>query len=370
MTLRNILSTIGFIYGYEPSGHSSVAKAVCEFLPSEVVAFRFLNLSDIFSDTARVIVKGYLEIIQKAPGLWGYLYDSPLLSFLHRNLGITPPPSYTEKIERVIVKNGIDFLVSTHAFSSIIANRNSMRIKLKKHIGIITDIYAHSFWPNDLDRYFVPHYETYKSLALNGVAQHKIEISGMPLRKEFYINYNQSKIRKKLKLKNRYTFLISGGSKGLGDIISVIEAIRSIKRKVNIIVLCGLNKHLMREIRSMRYIDDLKIMAVGYHLNTAMFYAASDCVIGKAGGVTLFETAAMSKPFIVWNAIPGQEERNRDFLKKHSYALCPLNKSELREAIWTFYSNHDLALRYSHSISNLHKKDAPVRIVDYILSNV
>ncbi len=370
MIHKSILSTIGFIYGYEPSGHSVVAKAVCDFLPLEIVAVRFLNLSNIFSDTAKIIVKGYLEIIQKTPALWGYLYDNPILSFLHKNLGIIPPPSYTEKLERVIVRNGVDFLVSTHAFSSMIANRNNMKIKIKKHIGIITDIYAHSFWPNELDRYFVPHYETYKSLVANGVPSHKIEISGMPLRKEFYMSYNRSLIRKKLKLKDRYTFLITGGSKGLGDILSIIEVIRSIRRRVNVIVLCGSNRHLIREIKDMKYLGDLKIMPVGYHLNTAVYYAASDCVIGKPGGVTLFETAAMSKPFIVWNAIPGQEERNRDFLKKHSFALCPSNKRELRSAVLSFYSNKELSHKYSSSLSTLHKKESPVKIVDYILSNV
>lgn len=367
---KNYISNIGFIYGYEPSGHSVVAKAISEFVPKEAISFCFLNLSDIFSDAAKVVVKGYLEVIQKTPALWSYLYDNPLIGFLHKNLGFTPPLSYTHKLEKYIAKNSIDFIISTHAFSSIIADRKNMKIRLKKHIGVITDIYAHSFWPDDLDKYFVPHYETYKSLVMNGVDPSKIEVIGMPLKKEFYITYNKKHIRRKLGIGERFTFLISGGSKGLGDIFSIIEVIGMLNRKVNVIVMCGSNKHLLRKLKERKYMNNLKIIPFAYCSNTAIFYAVSDCIIGKPGGVTIFEVAASSKPFIVWNALPGQEEKNRDFLKKHSYAICPKDERDLKNAVEAVLNNEDIIFRYSKHISSLHKRDAPIEIVRYIMDNL
>ena len=367
---RNYLSNIGFLYGYEPSGHSVVAKAISEFLPKDVVDFCFLNLSDIFSNTAKLVLKGYLEVIQKTPALWSYLYDNPLISFLHKNLGLTAPKIYSNKLERHLAKKSVDFIVSTHAFSSIIGDKRNMKIRIKKHIGVVTDLYAHSFWPSDLDRYFVPHYETYKSLVLNGVDQSKIEIVGMPLRKEFYIPYNIKQARKRIGIQDRFTFLISGGSKGLGDIFSVIDVIRSIKKKVNILVMCGSNRTLLRKLRQMKYVDNVRILPLGYTESTAIYYAVSDCVIGKPGGVTIFEVAGMGKPFIVWNTLPGQEERNRDFLRKHSYAICPKNERELRSALEGVVDNLDLCVKYSKNISSLHRRDSSIEIVRYIMESI
>lgn len=370
MDLKRYLTKIGFIYGYEPSGHSVVAKAVSEFLPHDIVGFCFLNLSNIFSDTAKIVVKGYLEIIQKAPALWSYLYDNPFLSFIQKNFGKVMPTVYTRKLERYVVKNSVDFLISTHALSSLIADKETMRVKIKKHVGIITDIYAHSFWPKYLDKYFVPHYETYKSLILNGLEPDKIEIVGMPLRKCFYLKYNQRSVRSKLKINNRFTVLITGGSKGLGDIVSILEVIKTINRKLNIIVLCGSNKSLLLKLKSYKDLGNIKLTILGYHQNPAFLYAASDCVIGKPGGVTIFEAAAFSKPFIVWNALPGQEERNRSFLKKHFYALCPKNERELLIILENLMKNKDFFNRYSRNISNLHRNDANIKIVNYVMENL
>ncbi|MCX7642086.1 MAG: glycosyltransferase [Elusimicrobiales bacterium] len=367
MDKKRNFTNVGFIYGYEPSGHFVVAKAVSDFIPKDIMKYKFFNLSDIFSNAAKIIVKGYLEVIQKTPALWSYLYDNPLISFLHKKLGLTAPTIYTRKLEKHIIKNSIDFIVSTHAFSSIIADRKIMKFRIKKHIGIITDIYAHSFWPDDLDKYFVPHYETYKSLVIRGIHHSKIEIIGMPLRKEFYLYYNQKHIRLKLNIQDRFSFLISGGSKGLGDIISIIDVIKSINKKVNVFVICGSNKHLFIQLKNYKYLGNVKVIPLGYHSNIAKYYAACDCIIGKPGGVTIFEIAAFSKPFIVWNALPGQEERNREFLKKHFYAICPKNERELRISIESIINNSDFYNKYSKNISMLHKKDAPFRIISYLI---
>lgn len=370
MRRNNYLTNLGFIYGYEPSGHSVVAKAISQFIPKDVVNSYFLSLSDIFPNTARIVVKGYLEIIQKTPTLWSYIYDNPFIFFLHKNLGLKPPKAYVYKLEKYITKNSIDFIVSTHAFSSIIADKNIMKHQIKKHIGIITDIYANSFWPQYLDRYFVPHYETYKSLLLNGIDPSKIDIVGMPLRKEFYLPYNIAQLKRRLKLQDRFTFLITGGTKGLGDIFAIIEALKMINRRFNVVVLCGSNRSLLRKLKEMRYIGQLRILPFGYLANTAVFYAASDCVVGKPGGVTIFEVAAFGRPLIVWNALPGQEEKNRDFLKKHSYAMSPKDERELKTALEAIVNNKELYQRYSKSILSLHKREAPFKISRYIMDNL
>ena len=44
--------------------------------------------------------------------------------------------------------------------------------------------------------------------------------------------------------------------------------------------------------------------------------AASDLMVGKAGGLTVSEAMARGLPMIMFRPIPGQEERNCDFLQE------------------------------------------------------
>ena len=57
--------------------------------------------------------------------------------------------------------------------------------------------------------------------------------------------------------------------------------------------------------------------------------AASDLAITKSGGLTTSECLAMGLPMLVVSPIPGQEERNADFLLEHGAALKAYDESGL-----------------------------------------
>jgi processive 1,2-diacylglycerol beta-glucosyltransferase len=204
----------------------------------------------------------------------------------------------------------------------------------------------------------------------NGIDADKIEVSGMPLRKEFYQSYNVENMKKKLKINNNPTFLITGGSKGIGEIMEIINVLKSLHRKLNIIVFCGSNKKLKKELKNIKYISSVKIYPLDYQKNPAIYYAISDCIIGKSGGITVFEAAAFKKPFIIYSPLPGQEEKNAKFLVHHHCAINPDSEKELRSIVEAFFHNHNLFNRLSYNISKLHKKDASLKIANFITNSI
>lgn len=357
---------IALIYGYEPSGHHIAACAVAQHLPREIVKPHLISVSDIFPKTSKFIVKTYLEILQKTPILWNYLYDNPLITKTYSSLNFKIPKYYTERIKKILHKNNISFTLSTHAFSSIMTDEITF---IHKRFALITDIFPHSFWPKNMDIYFAPTQQTYNSLTSSGINPKNIIITGMPLRKEFYIKYNPEKLKRKMKINKNPTFLITGGTKGIGDIINIIKIFSEIPFKLNLIVFCGSNNTLRKKIKNMKF-PNLKLYPLKYQPNPAVYYAVSDCIIGKSGGITIFETAAFKKPFIVYSPLPGQEEKNADYLLSHHLAPYPKNLRELKEIIVNFLNNRNLMKKYAENISKLHKSNASVEISSKIIKSL
>jgi hypothetical protein len=56
---KNFPRNVAFVYGYKPSGHYSVALALYEFMPSNIVKPHLFNLSDILPASSQ-FVRGYL----------------------------------------------------------------------------------------------------------------------------------------------------------------------------------------------------------------------------------------------------------------------------------------------------------------------
>jgi processive 1,2-diacylglycerol beta-glucosyltransferase len=51
------------------------------------------------------------------------------------------------------------------------------------------------------------------------------------------------------------------------------------------------------------------------------YMAAADLLIGKPGGLTTSEALVRGLPMVIVNPIPGQEERNADYLLEEGVAI-------------------------------------------------
>ncbi|MFD2195069.1 hypothetical protein [Oceanobacillus bengalensis] len=79
-------------------------------------------------------------------------------------------------------------------------------------------------------------------------------------------------------------------------------------------VLCGKNKHLFHSIDQLNhpYIKALPYLHSKEEMN--QLYVEADAMITKPGGVTISECIWRKIPTIVYEALPGQEEFNLNYL--------------------------------------------------------
>ena len=336
---------VGLLYGHRPSGHYSAAQALADFFPAYVMEPVFIDLSEVYPNLGSFVAKTYLEILNKTPALWDYVYDNDFVALAANGIKTAVFPYYSRHLMDVLRKKNIQAVVSTHALAAMLLAKRDKVLKPAPLFAVLTDFYAHSYWPSKgVDLYFAPGKAAEAGLRSNGVDPDKIVTTGIPVRKEFLIQADARQKRKELGLApNLFTVLIAGGSKGLGGILLSAETLRKFSGKLQVMIMCGENKKMCRSlISAFSGVRNLKIIG-SFVESPAGYYQAADLIIGKAGGITIAETMALNKPMLLFSPLPGQEERNANFMIKSRLADLAQDPRQL-EILIKKYLQHPGAL--------------------------
>ncbi|MFA6433064.1 MAG: glycosyltransferase [Elusimicrobiales bacterium] len=313
---------VGLLYGHKPSGHYSAARALADFFPAHVMEPVFVDLSEVYPKLGSFVAKTYLGILNKTPALWDYVYDNELVALAANGIKTAVFPYYSGQLREALREKNLQAVVSTHALAAMLLAGRDTASKAAPLFAVLTDYYAHSYWPpNGVERYFIPDKSVEAGLKANGTQPNKMITTGIPVRKEFLTQADARQKRKELGLApDLFTVLLTGGSKGLGEIRLAAETLKKFAGRLQIVAMCGENKKLGRALTDLFGGNRQLKIAGGFAQHPASLYQAADLVVGKAGGITIAETMALNKPMLLFSPLPGQEERNAGFLLKNGLA--------------------------------------------------
>ena len=89
---------------------------------------------------------------------------------------------------------------------------------------------------------------------------------------------------------------------------------------------------------------------------------ASDIIITKPGGLTVTEALACNIPMAIFDAIPGQEEENAEFLIKHNMAVRISDGNSCREAIVRLLEDNGKLENMKEACKSFDKNDSSKNI--------
>ena len=142
--------------------------------------------------------------------------------------------------------------------------------------------------------------------------------TGLPLRREFTSSLPADEARRALGLDpERDTVLVIGGSMGYGNMFSTVSEL--LAGGIQTVCVCGSNEALRKKLEKL----EGPLLALGFTDEVALCMDAADLIVTKAGGLTVAELIAKRLPAVLSPSIPGQEERNGDFLIRHGGAVRP-----------------------------------------------
>ena len=130
-------------------------------------------------------------------------------------------------------------------------------------------------------------------------------------------------------------------------------------------LVCGNNAKLKKRIDKM----DAKhpIYNYGFTDKVSLLMDAADCIVSKPGGLTSSEALAKGLPMIIANPIPGQEDRNVEFLLNNGAAFKVSSTFPVDEAVYQMFSNGTRLKNIREIAEVLGKPNAMTDIAEFIV---
>lgn len=325
-------------------GHNSTGKAILNGLKSRGIEAEMLDTYQYISPLlGGTVSKGYLVTSQVTPSAYRLVYN--LAEHKEKNtskysLGNFMNSFLANKLEDYIYSYAPQCIICTHIFAAQIINRMKLAGKLLDipTIGIVTDFCIHPFWP-DIDRveYIVTASELIGHEAMRkGIEPERLLPIGIPVQEKFSRRGDPKEARAALGLdQDRFTVLVMSGSMGYGDITEVVREVEQLDMNLQIICVCGNNKKAKEQIDHMEHVKP--IQNHGFVHNVDEMMDAADCIITKPGGITTSEALSKGLPIIMMNPIPGQEDRNAEFLVNNGVAMLVSKTAPLGDVIYQMF---------------------------------
>lgn len=206
-------------------------------------------------------------------------------------------------------------------------------------LGVVaTDLVVHSFQSySEVDVIYADELAYLASHnARNASRLGKIIKTGLPVRSNSNAKTSMSSIIEK-------KVLVSFGAQGMRAEHSIDQILHTARHMtgVRFLFLCGKNQMLLRKLRQRIEDEELNnsISALGFREDVEKLISHCAIVVGKPGGITIGEVIAQSKPFVVIDYLPGQEEYNIKALMKSGIGHLAETSEELLFIIQVYIGN-------------------------------
>lgn len=356
-------------------GHTAAAQAVRTALRALVpqceteTVDSYKYAASIF---AKVVADGYIGMVKTVPQLYRYIYERAERAQRVPTLRSWVNTFTAANLRSLIAARNPDVVVCTHAFPCGVMAEYKRTIDPGLPVmGIVTDFVVHPFWIyRNIDAYAVATPEMADALVARGVERSRVVVSGIPVDPRFGTSrLPVDELRRELDVpRNGRLMLMMAGGIGIGPLEAMMRALSGVQSPVSAAVIVGRNARLEARVREAAQHIDYPLRVYGFVDNVYDFMHASDLLVSKPGGLSTSEALAAQLPMVLFKPLPGQEERNTQYLVSRKAAILAQNESELGRVLTLLtQSPQRLAVLREHA-RPLRKPDAAAHAAHRILT--
>lgn len=341
-------------YGY---GHRSASNAIADALQETHGEYCSVEIVNPMDDPSvppflRDGENGYDKIVRVAPDLYKLGYE---VGDTRLGSGIVKS-SLTlmlfNALSKIIHEKQPDAIVCTYPFYQEILS--AIFTIEKQHIPVLTVVTdlatVNRLWFHPVaDLCLVPTQTVYDLAIKAGLPAEKVKIVGIPVRPELIKgNQDQAVIRKELGWQENLFTVLAVGSKRVEHLYEALWMLNHSGFPLQLIIAAGGDQDFYRRCQETEWHVETRIYDFVTEMGT--FMRGADCVLGKAGGLTVSESLASGLPMILVDVIPGQETGNADYVVSGNAGVLADNPTDVLEAMCHWLEND--RLHYQEQANN------------------
>ncbi len=357
-------------------GHNQTAHVLDKQFKQRGVETEYLDvygyINPHLSDSVNRI---YLMSTKNIPKIYGGVYRLAEKRNIQPKVGVRGMTKLTNsvlsrKLINLIKEKRPDFIICTHIFAALLVTYISSIESLNAlTVGIVTDFTVHPYWEDSyLDYYILPDKRLVIQGMKKGFPENRLLPLGIPIDPKFMNKHDKAEAKRELGIDSERAVLVMSGSMGFGNIVSEIRQLDKLDIDFGIVTICGRNKKLKERIDALK--TKKKIYNHGFTKKVDLFMDACDCIITKPGGLTTSEALAKQIPMLMNNPIPGQEDRNVEFLLNAGAAMKISRTNPLDEAVYQMFISDEHRALMRENMRLLAKPTAAADLVDFVISKV
>jgi len=338
-------------------------------------------LSLVPKDFKKLYGEQYIKLVEKLPQLWSFLYaktDRPSRESLLGKLKRAAEKLNTRKLDAEIQRLKPHALVCTHFLPAELLSRQRARMsavargKLPPLWVQVTDFDVHALWVHPhVDRYCVANEEVAFRLADRGVPRGQISVTGIPVMPQFSAPLDRATCAKELGIApGSFTVLMMAGGAGVGSLDELAQRLLGSEDRLQLVALAGRNADLLKRLQALAKKHPGKLFPLGFTTTVERVMTAADLVVTKPGGLSVSECLAKERPMLLVSPIPGQEERNADYLLEAGAALKAVDGATLAFKLSQLLADRPRLQSMSAAAARIAKPHAGAEVVALISSSI
>lgn len=354
------------------NGHNAVSKSIKERILNHNPEARveIIDFFKVLAPTKQKFMYGsYLKLIK---------YAKPIFNFYYFAKEKIPFIKWFDTADLTIRKNCYCYLNDRKAkvvISTFPVCSGYVSKYIKKYnddmrlFTVITDIVATREWIyQNTSFYCIASRKVQGEMLKKKVSLDKLIVTGIPLNSEFYSNSSDDTIELEGVDSNKRVITFLGGGLGLLPTnTSLYEHVSKIDN-VQVLIITGKNKDLYDKLSSSLKQENISV--IGYSDNIRQIMKRSQLIIGKPGGITLFEAIMSATPFVMYKPSLGQEINNSKFVRKYSIGYIATNEKELIDGINIIMTDEKVRNEILQNLSEISKEANPDLLINKVIEVV
>lgn len=353
-------------------GHRAAAEAIRDALmikhPHEVS----IEMVDVFRAYSpfpfKYMPEMYPWVVNRSKSGWGVGYNFTNTRSKAKLIQQTLYVSMEKSMLKMLREHPADLIVSVHSLLTRTTMQGLMQFeKRPPFMVVVTDLVStHMFWyDKNVDRCIVPTQPAFDRGLQSGLSADQMRITGLPVHPNFAQRLmEKADARKELGWDpNLPAILMVGGGEGMGALYETARAVNDMRLKCQLIVIAGRNQVLKSKLEADRWHQPTHVYP--FVTNMPVLMAASDILVSKAGPATISEACIAGLPVILYDAIPGQETGNVEFVVQQDAGVYAPSPTEAAEAVAKWLAEGPEGLqRHSDNARKLGRPNAVWDIAD------